>query len=98
MSRPGARDAEIVWQSAGWLLTRLRPRLPLRVAVEDAEFRAGPDNGTELRLTTSRLEAFRWRMGRSSRAQLAGLDWSGDPAPLLDHLTIFGSAARDIIE
>lgn len=96
--RPGARDAEVVWQSAGWLLTRLRPPVPLRVAVEDAEFRAGPDNGTELRLTTSRFEAFRWRMGRRSRAQLAGLDWSGDPAPLLDHLTIFGPAARDIIE
>jgi len=96
--RPGARDAEVVWQSAGWLLTRLRPPVPLRVVVEDAEFRAGPDNGTELRLTTSRFEAFRWRMGRRSRAQLAGLDWSGDPAPLLDHLTIFGPAARDIIE
>ena len=98
VGRPGARDAEIVWQSASWLLTRLRPPVPLRVAVEDAEFRAGPDNGTELRLTTSRFEAFRWRMGRRSRAQLAGLDWSGDPAPLLDHLTIFGPAARDIIE
>ena len=66
--------------------------------MEDTEFRAGPDNATELRLTTSRFEAFRWRMGRRSRAQLAGLDWSGDPAPLLDHLTIFGPAARDIIE
>ncbi len=79
--RPGARDAEVVWQSAGWLLTRLRPPVPLRVVVEDAEFRAGPDNGTELRLTTSRFEAFRWRMGRRSRAQLAGLDWSGDRPP-----------------
>ena len=98
VGRPGARDAEVVWQSAGWLLARLRPPVPLRVVVEDAEFRAGPDNGTELRLTTSRFEAFRWRMGRRSRAQLAGLDWSGDPAPLLDHLTMFGPAARDVIE
>lgn len=40
--RPGARDAEVVWQSAGWLLTRLRPPLPLRVAVEDADLRAWP--------------------------------------------------------
>ena len=98
VSRPGARDAGVVWQSAGWLLTRLRLPVPLRVAVEDAEFRAGPDNGTELRLTTSRFEAFRWRLGRRSRTQLADLDWSGDPAPLLDHLTIFGPAARNIIE
>ena len=90
VGKPGGRDAEVVWQSSGWLLTRLRPPVPLRVAVEDAEFRAGPGNGTELRLTTSRFEAFRWRMGRRSRAQLARLDWSGDPSPVLDHLTMFG--------
>ena len=98
VGKPGGRDAEVVWQSAGWLLTRLRPPVPLRVAVEDAEFRAGPGNGTELRLTTCRFEAFRWRMGRRSRAQLARLDWSGDPSPVLDHLTIFGPAAADIVE
>jgi uncharacterized protein (TIGR03083 family) len=98
VGRPGARDAEVVWHSAGWLLRRLRPPVPLRVAVEDAEFRAGPDQGTQLRLMTSRFEAFRWRLGRRSRAQLAGLDWNGDPSPLLDHLTMFGPAAEDIIE
>ena len=98
VGKPGGRDAEVVWQSSGWLLTRLRPPVPLRVAVEDAEFRAGPGNGTELRLTTSRFEAFRWRMGRRSRAQLARLDWSGDPSPVLDHLTMFGPAAADIVE
>ena len=68
------------------------------MAVEDAEYRAGPPNGTELRLATSRFEAFRWRMGRRSRAQLAGLNWSGDPSPVLDHLTFFGPSAADIIE
>ena len=81
VGKPGGRDAEVVWQSAGWLLTGLRPPVPLRVAVEDAEFRAGPGNGTELRLTTSRFEAFRWRMGRRSRAQLARLDWSATRPP-----------------
>ena len=96
--RPGGRDAEIIWHGSGWLLTRLRPPVPLRVVVEDAEFRNGPENGTELRLATSRFEAFRWRMGRRSRAQLADLDWSGDPSPVLDHLTIFGPSAADIIE
>jgi hypothetical protein len=68
------------------------------VTVEDAEYRAGPPNETELRLATSRFEAFRWRMGRLSRAQLARLDWSGDPSPVLDHLTIFGPSAADITE
>ena len=28
VSRPGARDAEVVWQSAGWLLTRCGPPFP----------------------------------------------------------------------
>jgi uncharacterized protein (TIGR03083 family) len=51
-----------------------------------------------LGLTTTRYEAFRWRMGRRSRDQLAALDWSGDPAPVLDHLVVFGPARTEIIE
>ena len=98
VGRPGARDAEVVWHGSDWLLTRLRLPVALTVAVEDAEYRAGPPGGTPLRLATSRFEAFRWRMGRRSRAQLAALDWSGDPSPVLDHLTIFGPSAADIIE
>ena len=38
------------------------------------------------------------RMGRRSRDQLAALDWSGDPAPVLDHLVVFGPARTNIIE
>jgi hypothetical protein len=37
-------------------------------------------------------------MGRRSRAQLATLGWSADPAPVLDHLAVFGPAERDVIE
>jgi uncharacterized protein (TIGR03083 family) len=98
LSRPGARDSEAVRRCAQLLLTGLRSPVPLRVTVEDAEFRVGPDGGPQLSLTTSRFEALRWRMGRRSRAQLAALDWSGDPAPVLDHLVVFGPAAHDIVE
>lgn len=98
VGRAGARDTEVIWHSSDWLLTRLRPPVALIVAVEDAQYRAGPPDGTPLRLATSRFEAFRWRMGRRSRAQLAALDWSGDPSPVLDHLTFFGPSAADIIE
>jgi hypothetical protein len=98
LGRPGARDAEVVWRAAEWLLTGLRPPVPLRVVVEDAQFRLGPGSGTSLRLITSRFEAFRWRMGRRSRAQLAALDWSGDPAPVIDHLVVFGPADHDVVE
>jgi uncharacterized protein (TIGR03083 family) len=102
LGRPGARDCPAVQQMAGWLLQRLRTPVAMRVTVEDAEFRIGPAGaGTQdrvLGLRTTRFEAFRWRMGRRSRDQLAALDWSGDPAPVLDHLVVFGPARTDIIE
>lgn len=102
VGRPGARDSDAVWHGAGRLLGWLRSPVPLRVVVEDAEFLAGPADGTgaapALQLTTSRFEALRWRMGRRSRAQLAALEWSGDPAAVLDHLMVFGPAAADVVE
>jgi uncharacterized protein (TIGR03083 family) len=95
---PGARDNEALLVMAGWLLERWRAPVAVRVTVEDAEFRVGPDGDPVLGLRTTRFEAFRWRMGRRSRRQLAGLDWSGDPAPVLDHLVVFGPAPADIME
>jgi uncharacterized protein (TIGR03083 family) len=98
LGRPGARDTDVIWHCAGQALRRLAPPVPLRVTVEDAEFRVGPGTGPELGLATTRFEAFRWRLGRRSRAQLAALAWSGDPTPVLDHLVIFGPSPRDIVE
>ena len=98
LGRPGARDCPAVQQMAGWLLQNLRTPVPVLVTVEDAEFQIGPGGESVLGLRTTRFEAFRWRMGRRSRDQLAALDWSGDPAPVLDHLVVFGPARTDIIE
>jgi uncharacterized protein (TIGR03083 family) len=95
---PGARDAEVVRLGADRLLTWMRPPVPLRVVVEDETFDLGPEGEAAIVLRTGRFEAFRWRMGRRSRAQLAGLDWSGDPAPVLDHLVVFGPSPADIAE
>ncbi len=53
-----------------------------------------PTSGEPVVLTTSVFELFRWRMGRRSRAQMAAMDWSGDPEPFLDHLAVFGPSAR----
>jgi hypothetical protein len=72
--------------------------VPLRVTVEDAEFRSGPDGGDEINLRTTRFEALRWRTGRRSRAQLAAMDWSTDPSQVLDHLYMFGPAEADLVE
>jgi uncharacterized protein (TIGR03083 family) len=98
VGQPGARDTEVIRQLAGWLLAVLRPPVPVRVTCEGTHVHVGPDGAPALGLTTTWYDAFRWRMGRRSRGQLAALDWSGDPAPVLDHLVVFGPAAADIIE
>jgi uncharacterized protein (TIGR03083 family) len=98
VGQPGARDTEVIRELSGWLLARLSPPVRLRVTVEDTQIQVGPDGEPVLGLTTTRYEAFRWRMGRRSQGQLAALDWSGDPSPVLDHLVIFGPARADIVE
>jgi uncharacterized protein (TIGR03083 family) len=101
LGRPGARDSAAVWNISDQLLAALHTPVPLRVTVEDAEYRSGPDASAEraeILLSTSRFDALRWRTGRRSRAQLAAMDWSGDPAPVLDHLCMFGPADADVIE
>jgi hypothetical protein len=98
IGRPGGRGSGAVWYSSDQLLTALRTPVPLRVTVEDAEYRSGPDDGAELGLRTTRFEALRWRTGRRSRAQIVALDWSDDPSAVLDQLYMFGPADRDIVE
>lgn len=98
IGRPGARDSEAVWHSCDQLLTNLRTPVPLLVMVEDGQYLSGPGDGAELRLRTTRFEALRWRTGRRSRSQLAAMDWSGDPTPVLDHLFLFGPADADFDE
>lgn len=98
LGRPGARDSDAARSVCDQLLAILRTPVPLVVAVEDAEYRSGPDSGSEIRLDTTRFEVLRWRTGRRSRAQLAAMDWSGDPAPVLDSLYLFGPADADFIE
>ena len=98
VGQPGARDTEVIRELARWLVARLRTPVPLRVTVEGTRFQVGPDGEPVLELATTWYEAFRWRMGRRSRNQLAALDWSGDPSPVLDHLVVFGPAPADVIE
>lgn len=98
IGKPGARDAESVRWTSDRLLQMLRPPAPLCVVVEDGQYRSGPAGGIELHLHTTRFEALRWRTGRRSRAQLIAMDWSADPAQVLDHLYLFGPAAADVIE
>ena len=98
LGQPGARDISAVGTVSDQLLTMLRPPVPLRVVVEDAEYRLGPDSGAAILLRTNRFEAIRWRTGRRSRRQLAAMDWSDDPSAVLDHLYLFGPADNDVDE
>ena len=98
IGRAGARDSAAVWHTSDRLLTILDTPVPLRITVEDGEYRSGPDDKPEIELRTTRFEALRWRTGRRSRAQLAAMEWSNDPAPVLDHLCLFGPANADLVE
>lgn len=87
LGRAGARDSAAVWYSSHWLLTNLRTPVPLCVTVEDGAYRSGSETGAEIHLRTTRFEALRWRTGRRSRAQLVSMEWSGDPAQVVDTCT-----------
>jgi uncharacterized protein (TIGR03083 family) len=98
IGRPGARDSAAVWSSSDQLLANLRTPIPLLVTVEDGQYLTVPGADAEIRLRTTRFEGLRWRTGRRSRAQLAAMDWSDDPTPVLDHLFLFGPASTDVDE
>ncbi|ORA37062.1 maleylpyruvate isomerase N-terminal domain-containing protein [Mycobacterium aquaticum] len=98
LDAPGARTDPAVAQASDQLLNILDTPVPLRVTVEDGDYRSGPHDGTEIGLRTTRFEVLRWRTGRRSRAQLAAMDWSADPAPLLEHLYLFGPTDTDLTE
>lgn len=98
LDTPGARTDAAESQASDQLLNILSTPVPMRVTVEDGDYRTGPDVGNEIGLRTNRFEVLRWRTGRRSRAQLTAMDWSADPAPVLEHLYLFGPADADIIE
>lgn len=102
------RDSDEVWAASEWLVTNWKPPVQLVVSVGDREHHVGRDGGAGgdgndaggeiLTLETNSFEAFRFRLGRRSRTQLAKMAWSGDPGPVMDSLTIFGPAPADVVE
>jgi uncharacterized protein (TIGR03083 family) len=95
----GARDCAAIRQMVPPLVSRLDLPVPVRIVTERGEYVVDGNQGEPgLTLSTSEFELFRWRMGRRSAAQLAAMDWSGDPSAILGRLTIFGPARRDIVE
>ena len=46
-------------------------------------------------LNGSDYDLARALLGRRSRAQVQAMDWTGDPAPILDHFVVFAYSAED---
>lgn len=96
----GGRDLEVISACGVRLIKAFGddPELSsLQVTVGDQDVLAGDERGA-VRLRTTPWEAFRFRLGRRSRRQLQGMDWTGDPAPILGRLTIFGPHLEDVLE
>ncbi|MGH8921863.1 MAG: maleylpyruvate isomerase N-terminal domain-containing protein [Actinomycetes bacterium] len=96
----GARDSDLVTIGAKILLKGLQVPHLLVVKTENLRLELGPSTVEDepVTLTTTAFEVFRWRLGRRSRRQLKAMDWSGDPAPFLEHLCVFGPADSDVLE
>jgi len=96
---PGARTCPAIRHTAPRLASWLDLPVPVRIVTEHGDYSVGTADGQpELTLSTSEFEMFRWRMGRRSLAQLAAMDWSGNPSAILAKLTVFGPATSDIAE
>jgi uncharacterized protein (TIGR03083 family) len=102
LGRPGGDPADLTWV-VGVLLERLDGRvqetgLPaVAVRTEGGERVVGRGEiGVSLRTTD--LELFRASLGRRSAAQVTALDWEGDPAPYLPHLSVFALHPVDLVE
>lgn len=95
---PDRRDCAAMRAITDRMLQEFHPPTPLSIELEDTRVQIGDWQPGGLVLRTTRWEAFRWRAGRRSRAQLAAMDWSGEPGDVLDHLGFFGPSPLDIIE
>lgn len=103
LQQPGDRDDETMLWASRLLRHGLTVPSPLILRTEDGDTQVRvtgetPTTAEPVVLTTTVFEFFRWRMGRRSRAQMAAMDWSGDPAPFLDHLCVFGPSPIEIVE
>lgn len=105
IDRPGARDDESITELAELFCTIDSPR-PVRIVLDppvsgtpDADTTpGGPADDDLLTLRTTPFELVRIRLGRRSKTQVEALDWSDDPAEVLDHLFVFGPSPVDIDE
>ena len=102
LGTPGARDHESVRTFAAMVGEVVETDTPVAFDLGDRVVVAGSDTRSarpdRLTLRTTPFELLRLGLGRRSRAQVAALDWSADPEPVLDALFVFGPSPVDIDE
>jgi uncharacterized protein (TIGR03083 family) len=105
LGRPGNRHSAIIDDAFGRLgemFTERGASIALTIEAENGSIlNSGDPAGTPVRLTTSRFEVFRSRLGRRSRAQVMAYDWVGSDAAIdsvVDHWFSFGPSEIPIIE
>jgi len=98
LDRPGARDDDLVEAGARLLVEGLDVGATITADLGDQKARSSEGAGPALGLRTSAFEVLRFRLGRRSRDQVAALDWTGDPAPVLDQLFVFGPRPDPFVE
>jgi uncharacterized protein (TIGR03083 family) len=96
VGKRGNRDNAIITATAA-RFRQMESTPPVTILLENDESRPAPTDGLVVRGLT-RWELVRSRLGRRSRRQVAGYDWSGDPTPVLDDWFVFGPNEHDIIE
>jgi uncharacterized protein (TIGR03083 family) len=73
---------------------------PFAVEATDSDFRTVVGEGDpRATVAAPEFELFRALAGRRSRGQVAGFDWTGDPAPYLERFNVFGALPEaDLVE
>ncbi|HEX2297381.1 MAG TPA: maleylpyruvate isomerase family mycothiol-dependent enzyme [Pseudonocardiaceae bacterium] len=95
------RPPDAAWEASLSIMLRHPERLKhlphLTVRAGAHEFTVGSGEPAAT-LAVDPYEFWRAQVGRRSRAQMAGWQWSGDPAPYLRAIPVFGPTDTDLTE
>lgn len=98
-ARDAGRLAASVQVMAAWGDTYYRNASipPIQIRINGKPIDMGEGSG-QLTATMDAFEASRILTGRRSVAQIRALDWSAEPTPWLEHLSLLGSRDIDLVE
>jgi hypothetical protein len=97
IDRPGNRSddrAKFCVQALAGLRGESWQHAPVEVIGDSGTWLLGQGE-PQIILKGSDYDLARALLGRRSRAQVQAMDWTGDPAPILDHFVVFAYSAED---